>query len=349
MGEKVGKVALVGAGAMAECHVRGYHEAGAEVVAIVDRNPEAGRKFAEKCQLGKIPVVETLGELQRTAPEVQAVSVITPNKFHRPLVLEALERGLHVFCEKPPALNAAETKEMADKAKEKKLRLMFNLNNRARLDSQFVKRQIRTGRIGTVNSAQATWMRRTGIPGFGGWFTTKAISGGGPLIDLGVHRLDLALWLMGYPEPAWVMGSTYCKIAGKLAAERGLDYTVEDLACAMIKFKNGATLELDAAWASNIKENEQMSTRILGDKGGLYQYNLNEGYTWDAEYYQDMEGRQFDSKLHSSPEVRNAFWLFADAVRDDTPFLVQPEEGVVVMRLLDAIYESARTGEPVKF
>lgn len=89
-----------------------------------------------------------------------------------------------------------------------------------------------------------------------------------------------------------------------------------------------------------------MSTRILGDKGGLYQYNLNEGYTWDAEYYQDMEGRQFDSKLHSSPEVRNAFWLFADAVRDDTPFLVQPEEGVVVMRLLDAIYESARTGEP---
>lgn len=148
MGEKVGKVALVGAGAMAECHVRGYHEAGAEVVAIVDRNPEAGRKFAEKCQLGKIPVVETLGELQRTAPEVQAVSVITPNKFHRPLVLEALERGLHVFCEKPPALNAAETKEMADKAKEKKLRLMFNLNNRARLDSQFVKR--RSGPAGSA-------------------------------------------------------------------------------------------------------------------------------------------------------------------------------------------------------
>lgn len=106
MGEKVGKVALVGAGAMAECHVRGYHEAGAEVVAIVDRNPEAGRKFAEKCQLGKIPVVETLEKLQNAAPEAQAVSVITPNKFHRPLVLEALERGLHVFCEKPPALNA---------------------------------------------------------------------------------------------------------------------------------------------------------------------------------------------------------------------------------------------------
>ena len=219
MGEKVGKVALVGAGAMAECHVRGYHEAGAEVVAIVDRNPEAGRKFAEKCQLGKIPVVETLGELQRTAPEVQAVSVITPNKFHRPLVLEALERGLHVFCEKPPALNAAETKEMADKAKEKKLRLMFNLNNRARLDSQFVKRQIRTGRIGTVNSAQATWMRRTGIPGFGGWFTTKAISGGGPLIDL-LHMIDLALWFMDYPEPEFVLAQTTRQLGQRRVDDR---------------------------------------------------------------------------------------------------------------------------------
>lgn len=92
-----------------------------------------------------------------------------------------------------------------------------------------------------------------------------------------------------------------------------------------------------------------MSTRILGDKGGLYQYNLNEGYSWDVEFYQEMEGRQFDCKMHSAPETRNAFLLFADAVRDNTPFLVQPEEGVTVMRLLDAIYESAATGAPVKF
>ena len=134
-----------------------------------------------------------------------------------------------------------------------------------------------------------------------------------------------------------------------MARAQKLEYTVEDLACAMIKFKNGATLELDASWASNIKENEQQSTRLIGDKGGLFQYNLNEGYTYDIEYYYEINGKQFDSKLHTPvPGVKNAYTMFVDAVRDDKPFLVQPEEGVTVMKLLDAIYESARRGEPVK-
>ena len=293
-------------------------------------------------------------------PRIDAVYIATPHITHAELSIAALEAGKPVLCEKPMAMNTAEAQEMLDTAARLGLKLGIDFSYRFNPQSRAMKDLVDAGRLGEIYYGRSVWLRRRGVPGLGSgfntkgggagsWFFDKSQSGGGPLIDLGVHRLDLALWLMGYPEPAWVMGSTYCKIAGKLAAERGLDYTVEDLACAMIKFKNGATLELDAAWASNIKENEQMSTRILGDKGGLYQYNLNEGYTWDAEYYQDMEGRQFDSKLHSSPEVRNAFWLFADAVRDDTPFLVQPEEGVVVMRLLDAIYESARTGEPVKF
>ena len=182
----------------------------------------------------------------------------------------------------------------------------------------------------------------------GSWFYDKKQSGGGPLIDLGVHRLDLALWLMGYPRPLWVMASTYDKIAPKMAAERGLSYTVEDLACAMIKFDNGATLELDASWASNIRENENQTIRLLGDKGGMYQYNLNEGYTFDVEYYYEVAGRQFDAKMHTAQPMPNAFHLFADAVRDNTPFLVQPEEGVTVMKILDAIYKSASLGEPVK-
>ena len=151
---------------------------------------------------------------------------------------------------------------------------------------------------------------------------------------------------MGYPEPAWVMGSTYSKIAPALVK----NYTVEDLACAMIKFRNGATLELDASWASNIKENEQMSTRLLGDKGGIYQYNLDEGYTYDVEYYQEIEGKQYDCKLHPPvPEVKSAFHMFVEAVRDNKPFLATGEQGVTVMRLLDAIYESAATGKPVQF
>lgn len=351
------KAGVIGLG-MGWGHLAGYMEhPDVEVVAVADRI-EAKRENAKK--EFNLPKVYAEGIDMIRNEKLDILSVAVPNNQHGELTIAGLEAGANVLCEKPMAMNTAEAQEMLDTAARLGLKLGIDFSYRFNPQSRAMKDLVDAGRLGEIYYGRSVWLRRRGVPGLGSgfntkgggagsWFFDKSQSGGGPLIDLGVHRLDLALWLMGYPEPAWVMGSTYCKIAGKLAAERGLDYTVEDLACAMIKFKNGATLELDAAWASNIKENEQMSTRILGDKGGLYQYNLNEGYTWDAEYYQDMEGRQFDSKLHSSPEVRNAFWLFADAVRDDTPFLVQPEEGVVVMRLLDAIYESARTGEPVKF
>lgn len=356
MGEKVGKVALVGAGAMAECHVRGYHEAGAEVVAIVDRNPEAGRKFAEKCQLGKIPVVETLGELQRTALEVQAVSVITPNKFHRPLVLEALERGLHVFCEKPPALNAAETKEMADKAKEKKLRLMFNLNNRARLDSQFVKRQIRTGRIGTVNSAQATWMRRTGIPGFGGWFTTKAISGGGPLIDL-LHMIDLALWFMDYPEPEFVLAQTTHDFMddpdfhgswGSVVSTTGTT-DVESACHGFVRFKTGQVLSIHNSWAELVKE-EDIFVALQAKKTGVRIRCVNGQNS--CELYAQKNGVSMDKSYrfqhdHDMGRTR-APENFIRTLNGEAEPLTTADEAVTLMRLIDAVYLSASSGRPVE-
>ena len=154
---------------------------------------------------------------------------------------------------------------------------------------------------------------------------------------------------MGYPEPAWVMGSTYAKIGPDRAKERGLEYTVEDLACAMIKFKNGATLELGVSWASNIKEMELQTTRLVGTKCGLMQKNINEGYTYEVEFFKTENGVPLDCKLHEpAPAAPSAYQLFVDAVRDNTEFLVKPEEGVTVMRLLDAIYESAATGNPVK-
>src|SRR5690606_3095519 len=117
-------------------------------------------------------------------PDLDAVSVIVPNKFHAPLALQALKAGKHVFCEKPPALNAKEAIKMAAAAKTARRTLMFNFNNRARPESFAMKQYIEDGVVGRINTCQAKWIRRTGIPGFGGWFTTKALSGGGPLIDL---------------------------------------------------------------------------------------------------------------------------------------------------------------------
>ncbi|MBF0245198.1 MAG: Gfo/Idh/MocA family oxidoreductase, partial [Planctomycetes bacterium] len=190
------------------------------------------------------------------------------------------------------------------------------------------------------------------MPGFGGWFGQKKLSGGGPLIDLGVHRLDLALWLMGYPKPEYVMGSTYNPIATAIAKKQNKIYDVEDLAVAMIKFKNNATMTLEASWAANIKEVEKIQTRLLGDKGGLFQYNLDGGYTFAAEMYKEQNGCQVDVRLKDNFPIEGAATSamdhLVDSIVQDKPHMATGEEGVIVMEILDALYKSAADGKPVK-
>src|SRR5207253_8397643 len=120
--------------------------------------------------------------------------------------------GKHIFCQKPPAISAEQARQMAEAARSAGVQLMFDFNNRARPESLALKAYIDDGLVGRINSAQAAWIRRCGIPGYGGWFTQKALSGGGPTIDL-LHMLDLALWFMGYPEPAWVSGNVFSDFA----------------------------------------------------------------------------------------------------------------------------------------
>jgi predicted dehydrogenase len=187
------------------------------------------------------------------------------------------------------------------------------------------------------------------LPGFGGWFGQKAKSGGGPLIDLGVHRLDLALWLMGYPKPTWVIGRTYDEIAAPLAKKAKKAYDVEDLAAGMITFENGASLIVEASWACNMGQNELMETRLMGTKGGLVQRNVGEGYDFEAELYLDKNGAQFDMKLHPPvPAAPNAQFHYVESILNDKPHIATGDEGLTVMRLLDALYKSAETGKPVQ-
>lgn len=162
---------------MAQFHIPGFLSAGAEVVAIADTNLAAAEKAAARYGI-KRSHKDAAGMLSAN-PDIDAVSVILPNKFHKPVAIQALQAGKHVFCEKPPALNAPEVVEMIAAAKKAGKSLMFNFNNRARPDSQAVMDYVRDGSVGKINSAQAKWIRRTGIPGFGGWFTTKALSAAG--------------------------------------------------------------------------------------------------------------------------------------------------------------------------
>jgi predicted dehydrogenase len=153
---------------------------------------------------------------------------------------------------------------------------------------------------------------------------------------------------MGYPKPVWVLGSAYNPIATALAAEQGVDYDVEDLAAAMIRFENGATLEIEASWAAHIAERELMETRLLGTKGGLVQRNMNETYEFEAELYLDRDGAQYDMRLHAPPRSRmNAMSHFVDSILAGTPHMATGAEGLLVMEILDAIYESAASGAPV--
>ena len=340
------KIAVIGLG-MGKGHIGGYREhKNAEVVAIADLNQELLDSVGDELDIAK----RYTDPLEMFAKEdLDVVSIAVPNKFHKPLAIAAMEAGINVLCEKPMAMNAKEAEEMLAVAKNTGKRLGINFSFRFTPQSFAMKRLVEAGELGDIYFARTVWQRRRGMPKFGGWFGQKALAGGGPLIDLGVHRLDLALWLMDYPEPEWVMGSTYNHIASEQAAKEGKKFDVEDFACGMIKFKNGATLELEASWAGNIKEREQMSTRLMGTDGGLHQYNLNEGYEFHVECYQEKAGCHYDLHLHPPvAECKNAYYSFVDALVKDEPFLVKPEQGVTVMKLLDALYKSAATGEPVK-
>jgi len=340
------RVGVIGLG-MGRHHVSGYKSHPmADVVAISDTDEARLREIGEQHGVpGRYTSFEDM--LQRERLDI--VSVTTPNAFHMPHTIAALQAGCHVLCEKPMAMNAGQARQMLDTARAAGKRLMINFSYRFTEQSWALKHEVDSGILGEIYFARTVWHRRRGMPGFGGWFGQKALAGGGPLIDLGVHRLDLALWLMGYPKPVWVIGSAYHHIASAIARREGKTFDVEDLAVGMVKFANGATLIVEASWAANIKERELMETRLLGTHGGLIQHNINEGYSFEAELYIERNGCQFDMRLHPPvPAVKSSMYHFVDSIVNNTPHIATAEEGVIVMELLDAMYASAAKGTPIE-
>ena len=340
------RVGVIGLG-MGRHHVAAYQtHPKAEVVAIADPDENRLKEIGDK---HAVPHRYTSAEEMLQHEALDIVSVATPNRFHKPLAIAAFEAGCHVLCEKPMALCADEGREMIAAANQAGKRLMINFSYRFTEQSMALKEQVDAGVLGDVYYARTIWHRRRGLPGFGGWFGQKALAGGGPLIDLGVHRLDLALWLMGYPRPIWVMGSAYNPIASELAKRQGVPYEVEDMAVGMVKFENGATLEIEASWAANISERELMETRLFGTKGGMVQRNVEETYKFEAEIYLELNGAQFDMKVHPpSQPVPSSMYHFVDCIVNEKPNIATAEEGLLVMEILDAIYQSATLGQPVQ-
>ena len=355
------RIGIVGAGGMTAYHIPGFRKGGAEVVAVADPNAAAAAKCAKKWGVPR--TYASLTDML-AKESLDAVSVITPNRFHASLAIEALKAGKHVFCEKPPAMDAKETVAMAKAAEKSGKRLLFNFCNRARPEAAALKREIDSGRFGKVNSAQASWMRRTGIPGFGGWFTTKALSGGGPVIDL-LHGIDLALWFMGYPDPSHVVARTFDdfmrdrRFRGPWGIPEKEDGTcdVEAAAYGFVTFKDGSCLTIHNSWAEMIKR-EEMSVVLQGTKEGAAIRRLfgTDGDDATAEdscelYTMTASGKRKDRPLTNKRDeamgrVRSAE-NFVRVLQGREEPLTNPGEAVKLMRIVDAIYTSSRTGRPV--
>ena len=355
------KIAIIGAGGMAAYHAQGFREAGADIVALADVNAAAAEKSAAKHGIGRH--FSDVAEMFRAVPEIDAVSIIVPNKFHAPLALAALKAGKHVFCEKPPALSAKEMALMKTTAEKAKKTLMFNFNNRARPESYAMMEHIQQGAVGTINTCQAKWIRRTGIPGFGGWFTNKALSGGGPLIDL-LHMIDLGLYFMGYPEPAHILAKTFQDHItdksfkgpwGIPDVAKGVT-DVESAAHGFVTFKTGQAMSFAVSWAE-MNKREEVSVVFQGAKaGGMVQRlfgvdGIDSTAIDTCELYTHENGRPVNRNIIvplDAPmgRVRSAM-NFVRALEGTEAPLNTPDQALSLMKIIDGAYKSAASGKPV--
>jgi predicted dehydrogenase len=290
---------------------------------------------------------------------VDVVYVLTPNNAHAPVSIAAMKAGKHVMCEKPMAKTYAEAKEMVKTAKETGKILTIGYQNRYRADSQYLKSACEADELGEIYYAKAHAIRRRAVPTWG-VFIDEEKQGGGPLIDIGTHALDLTLWMMNNYEPASVTGSTYRKLADQTQTGNAWGdwdpkkFTVEDSAFGFIKMKNGATIVLEASWALNSLDVDEAKTSLCGTKAGA---DMKDGLRINRVHH----GRQCVEKpdlgaggvaFYDGTEEKPAdieAEVFYNAVTKGTPLTVEPEQALVVTQLLEAIYESAKTGKTIYF
>jgi predicted dehydrogenase len=270
------KFLVVGAGMIAQsAHIPNLLRLGETIVGVVDRNFDRAQRVAR--QFG-IPRCWDDYFLAIEGSGADGVIVATPTKFHYAITMTALRAGKHVLCEKPPAMTAAEAYEMAEEAEKRDLVLMYGLHRRFRDDALAVKEAIRRGELGDVYFARARWLRSRGAPG--GWFCQKALAGGGPLFDIGVHAIDLGWWLLGKPKLKEVYGFGFRRIGAKgvdlsrghqpADVRDGLDrevrFDVEDYAGGFITFEGGQALLYEVSWLLNDKDDFRVT--VCGDKKG---------------------------------------------------------------------------------
>ncbi len=333
-----------------------------EMVAFCDIVEERAQKAAKEYGAEGAQVFTDYRELLKL--DLDVVNVLTPNKSHSPITVDALEAGKHVMCEKPMAINTEEAMKMVEAAKRTGKKLTIGYQNRFRPDSMYLKKCIEAGDLGDIYYARALAIRRRAVPTWGVFLDAEQ-QGGGPLIDIGTHALDLTLWEMDNYEPDMVVGSVFRKLGDNENSANAWgpwdpkEFTVEDSAFGFVRMKNGATIVLESSWALNMIDANEAKTILCGDKAGADMLGKDGGLRINGERFSKMYVTEpaltagsvafFDGDLGGNAEdVEARMWI--DHVKDNSkPLVVKPEQALVVTQILEAIYESGKTGKPVFF
>lgn len=329
-----------------------------EMVAFCDIVEERAKKAAKEYGVKDARVVKDYEKLLKDG-SIDVVHVCTPNDSHAEITIAALESGKHVMSEKPMAKRAEDAKKMAETAKKTGKKLTVGYQSRHRPDSQYLKQAVVRGDLGEIYYAKAHAIRRRAVPTWG-VFLDEEKQGGGPLIDIGTHALDLTLWLMDNYEPHLVVGTAYHKLSQRENAANAWGpwdpkkFTVEDSAFGFITMKNGATITLEASWALNTLQVDEAKTTLCGTEGGA---DMIGGLRINGENFSRLYETKVDlgaggaafyeGKAESDADREARLWI--EAVVNNTPPVVLPEQALVVSQLLEAIYDSAKSGKAITF
>lgn len=341
------RIGFIGAGGIAGTHVRELKTfADVEVVAAADVSPASRQKAAAEwgCQAVFSDWREMLEKV-----ELDAVSVCTPNSLHYQPTLDALDAGCHVLCEKPLAMNAIEGQEMVERARSLGLQFSIAFQWRYAAETQMIKRAVEAGRLGDIMLARVHAVRRRGIPNWG-VFGRKELQGGGPIIDIGVHSMEMAHYAMGLPRPVAAVGKTWTYMGNRPAKAASQwpnwdykTYNVEDFALGHIRFANGAVMTMEAMFAGHVgNEDQGMKFELVGTRGGAR--------SQPPALFYDRDGYMLDLTPAFLPKV-NTFNVkmrhFVDVcfgrIEDPSP----AEHGLVIQKMIDAIYLSSEKGKEV--
>ncbi len=358
---KIIRVGIIGCGGIAN----GKHMPalagieGVQMVAFCDVVFERAEDAAKKFGTPDAKVYTDYKELLEDET-IDTVHVCTPNRSHSFITVDALEAGKHVMCEKPMAINSAEAQKMLDAAKRTGKKLSIGYQNRNTPEAQFLKAEAQKGTFGDIYYAKATALRRRAVPTWG-VFLNEEEQGGGPLIDIGTHALDLTLWIMDNYKPKYCVGTAYHKLnkdtnTGNAWGDWDPDkFTVEDSAFGFIVMENGATIVVESAWALNTLDVREAKTTLCGTlaggdmDNGVQVNSIINGRQCVTTANLQAGGVAFNEgkKNLGNADLEARRWI--DAIRNDTEPYVLPEQALTVTRILEGIYESARTGTVYNF